>query len=139
MEASCRERNWGCGAAKTSSRARDPNKWSGYNAYGFALMEARRILHESEPKATSPGTSDTGHVEVSLRDRHDKAIGDLLDVDPSLSLQRIWKISATCQVKDWDDTIICENGPGNPGKGLIQIDGQQRQIGIIWLPFLRHL
>lgn len=48
VEASPRDKIWGIGMGKTNPDAQDPALWRGENLLGFALMEARTILRETE-------------------------------------------------------------------------------------------
>ncbi|WP_030289248.1 NADAR family protein [Streptomyces catenulae] len=48
VEASPVDRIWGIGLAADDERAADPARWRGPNLLGFALMEARRRLDETE-------------------------------------------------------------------------------------------
>ncbi|MHA5051709.1 NADAR family protein [Streptomyces sp. SD15] len=48
VEASPLDRVWGIGLAADDERASDPERWRGPNLLGFALMEARERLRESQ-------------------------------------------------------------------------------------------
>ncbi len=48
VEASPTDRIWGIGLARDDSRASNPQKWNGRNLLGFALMEVRSRLRQSE-------------------------------------------------------------------------------------------
>ena len=48
VEASPRDRIWGIGMGKTNPKAEDPRQWNGLNLLGFALMEVRARLKETE-------------------------------------------------------------------------------------------
>ncbi|MDQ7757875.1 NADAR domain-containing protein [Xanthomonas sontii] len=50
VEASPVDRIWGIGLAADDPRAADPTTWQGENLLGFALMEVRRRLAESDPR-----------------------------------------------------------------------------------------
>ncbi|MGC9498644.1 NADAR family protein [Streptomyces sp. WG7] len=54
VEASPVDRVWGIGLAADDEAATDPERWRGPNLLGFALMAARGLLRESDPRA-SPG------------------------------------------------------------------------------------
>lgn len=52
VEASPRDRIWGIGMGASNPHAENPRHWRGGNLLGFALMQAREILHaeqENEP------------------------------------------------------------------------------------------
>ncbi len=48
VEASPVDRIWGVGLAADDERVEDPEQWQGLNLLGFALMEVRRLLQESD-------------------------------------------------------------------------------------------
>jgi ribA/ribD-fused uncharacterized protein len=47
VEASPVDRIWGIGLARDEPAASEPARWQGLNLLGFALMQAREILHDS--------------------------------------------------------------------------------------------
>lgn len=49
VEAAPRDRIWGIGMGANNPAARDPRAWRGSNLLGFALMEARDQLTQTQP------------------------------------------------------------------------------------------